>query len=83
MIMEKYIFKHNLPKGIINPVEGKFSRFNASHYFMGLVSHLNNNGYPTKHYLRNERNKPLRGTIKVEVDGFYYYVELIAQAVSV
>lgn len=75
--MEHYIFKNNLPKGILVQT-GKFSRSNAVHYFMGLVSHLNNNGYPTKHYLRNERNKPLRGTIKVEVDSFFYYVELIA-----
>lgn len=75
---DKYIFKNNLPKGILVQT-GAFSRGNAVHYFMGLVSHLNNNGYPTKHYLRNERNKPLRGTIKVEVDGFYYYVELMRQ----
>lgn len=27
--------------------------------------------------LRNEQNKPLRGTIRVEVDGFYYYIELL------
>ena len=74
---ESYIFKNNLPKGILVQT-GKFCRSNAVHYFMGLVSYLNNNGYPTNHYLRNERNKPLRGTIKVEVDGFYYYVELIA-----
>ena len=76
--MEKYVFKHNLPNGIINPVSGSFSRFNASHYFMGLVSHLMNNGYSVKHYLRNEKEKPLRGTIKVDVDGFYHYIELIA-----
>lgn len=74
----KYIFKHNLPDGILVKTN-VFTRSAAVPYFMGLVSHLSNNGYPTKHYLRNERNKPLRGTIKVEVDGFYYYVELIAQ----
>ena len=76
--MEKYVFKHNLPNGIINPVSGSFSRFNASHYFMGLVSHLMNNGYSVKHYLRNEKEKSLRGTIKVDVGGFYHYIELIA-----
>lgn len=29
--------------------------------------------YPVKSYFRSN---PLRGTIQVEVDGFYYYVEL-------
>ena len=76
VIMERYVFKNNLPQGILVQT-GKFSRSNAVHYFMGLVSHFNNNGYPTKHYLRNERNKPLRGTIRVEVDNFYYYIELL------
>ena len=74
----KYIIKNNLPDGIINPIFGSFTRRNASLYFMGLVSHLTNNGYSINHYLRNEQNKPLRGTIRVEVDGFYYYIELIA-----
>ena len=74
----KYVIKNNLPDGIINPIFGSFTRQNASLYFMGLVSHLTNNGYSINHYLRNEQNKPLRGTIRVEVDGFYYYIELIA-----
>lgn len=75
----KYIIKNNLPDGIINPIFGSFTRQNASLYFMGLVSHLTNNGYSINHYLRNEQNKPLRGTIRVEVDGFYYYIELLPQ----
>ena len=75
----KYVIKNNLPDGIINPIFGSFTRQNASLYFMGLVSHLTNNGYSIAHYLRNEQNKPLRGTIKVEVDGFYYYIELLPQ----
>ena len=76
--MGKYIFKNNLPKKIQIQTSA-FCRSNAVHYFMGLVSYLNNNGYPTKHFLRNEREKPLRGTIKVDVDGFYHYVELLRQ----
>ena len=75
----KYIIKNNLPDGIINPIFGSFTRQNASLYFMGLVSHLTNNGYSINHYLRNEQNNPLRGTIRVEVDGFYYYIELLPQ----
>lgn len=32
--------------------------------------------HETKVIFRHEKGKPLRGTIKVEIDGFYYYVEL-------
>ena len=73
--MEKYSFRNNLPSGIINPV-GNMNRKNAAQHFIGLVNHLSTNNYPTKVVLRNERNKPLRGTIQVEIDGFFYYIEL-------
>lgn len=75
----KYVIKHNLPDGIIKPCDGTFTGCGAIQHFMGLVSFFINNGYETSHFLRNETNKPLRGTIEVNVDGFYYYVELIAQ----
>lgn len=75
--MERYVIKNNLPDGIIKPT-GEFTAFAAIQHFMGLVSFFINNGYETTHYLRNEVNKPLRGTIEVSVDGFYYYVELIS-----
>ena len=73
----KYVIKNNLPDGIIEPT-GEFTGFNAINHFMGLVSFFINNGYETTHFLRNEANKPLRGSIEVCVDGFYYYVELFA-----
>ncbi len=73
--MEKYCIKNNLPSGIINPV-GKMDRKNAAQHFIGLINHLNTNNYQTKVVFRNEKNKPLRGTIQVEIDYFYYYVEL-------
>lgn len=73
----KYVIKDNLPKGIINPT-GEFTRKNAVEYFINLINYLNTNGYEIKTYLRNEAKNPLRGTIKVLVDGFYYYVELFA-----
>lgn len=76
MKKERYIIKHNLPEGIIKPT-GEFTAYAAVQHFMGLVSFFINNGYETTHYLRNEANKPLRGTIEVEVDKFYYYVELM------
>ncbi len=78
MKKETYIIKNNLPEGIIKPT-CEFSADDAIKHFMGLVSFFMNNGYYTSHSLRNDGIKPLRGTIEVCVDGFYYYVELIAQ----
>ena len=73
--MKKYIIKNNLPDGIIKPT-GEFTRRDAMKNFLGLVNYLNDNSYWFKVLLRDENGKPLRGQIKVEVDGFYYYVEL-------
>ena len=73
--MEKYVIKNNLPDGIIKPT-GEFTRQNALKHFLGLVNYLNDHSYWFKVYLRDEKGKQLRGQIKVEVDGFYYYVEL-------
>lgn len=78
MKTESYIIKNNLPDGSITPT-GVFKRRNAVQHFINLINYLTINDYKIKTFLRNERNKPLRGTIRVEVDGFYYYVELIAQ----
>ena len=74
----KYIIKNNLPDGIIEQT-GEFTRRNAVNHFICLVNFLTQNGYEIKTFLRNERNKPLRGTIRVEVDKFYYYIELLPQ----
>lgn len=70
-----YVIKNNLPDGIIKPT-GEFTRRNAMKHFIGLVNYLNDNSYWFKVLLRDEKGKPLRGQIKVEVDGFYYYIEL-------
>lgn len=72
----KYVIKNNLPEGIINPTGVFPIRRNAAEHFMGLYNHLVCNGYGVKVFLRNEIDKPLRGQIRVEVDGFYYYIEL-------
>lgn len=74
----KYVIKNNLPDGIIEPT-GEFTRRNAVNHFICLVNFLTQNGYEIKTFLRNERNKPLRGTIRIEVDKFYYYIELLPQ----
>ena len=72
----KYVIKNNLPDGIIKPT-GEFTRRNALQHFLGLVNFFETNNYFVKVILRDERNKPLRGTIRVEVDNFYYYIELL------
>ena len=41
--------------------------------FFSLQSQFEARGYIV---LTSYRNEPLRGTIQVRVDGFYYYVEL-------
>ena len=76
--MRKYIIKNNLPDGIIKPT-GEFTRRNALEHFIGLVHFIQQEGYYFKVFLRDNHKKPLRGTIKVEVDGFYCYVELLPQ----
>ena len=73
--MAKYVIKNNLPTNIIHNT-GKMNRKEAATHFIGLVYHLNVNNYKMKVVFRNEKGKDLRGTIQVEIDGFYYYVEL-------
>lgn len=73
--MAKYRIKNNLPNKIIEPTR-TMNRKEAARHFMGLQYHLNVNNYNTKMVFRNQEDKDLRGTIQVEIDGFYYYVEL-------
>jgi len=70
--MAKYIIKNNLPTeschepSVWNTAKAAQEDFND-------IAILLTRKYPTKIVFRN---KPLRGTIQVEIDGFYYYVEL-------
>ena len=74
-----YVIKDNLPDGIIKPT-GRFSnRTVVALYFSGLYNHLITNFYSATIFLRNESDKELRGTIKVEIDGFYYYIEVFKE----
>lgn len=66
-----YIIKNNLP-GTDHTPEVCRNESSARSRFMLLAGVLADK-YDTK---VSFRNKPLRGTIKVEIDGFYYYVEL-------
>ena len=51
----------------------------ARNTFLRLADHLAD-WHDTKVIFRNTNGKPLRGTIQVEIDGFYYYVELYTEA---
>ena len=73
-----YIIKNNLPNNVITPA-GKMNRREAARHFLGLVYHLNMNEYVNKVIFRNVKGKDLRGTIQVEIDGFYYYIELFKE----
>ena len=69
--MAKYIIKNNLPFDFPTLLAWKDERA-ARAYFLDTAKTLAKN-YQTKVVFRTE---PLRGTIQVEIDGFYYYVEL-------
>jgi hypothetical protein len=51
------------------------TRDDALKRFWGTYSRLKKR-FQTSITLRNEFGSSARGTIKVEIDGFYYYVEL-------
>ena len=74
----KYIIKHNLPEGFFYDriIDNFQTRECAADFFVQIYKTLVANGYGVKVFLRNEIDKPLRGQIRVEVDGFYYYIEL-------
>jgi len=74
----KYIVKHNIPH--LAHKETEFSeKDDALCLFRNFVNRCINAGYPVKSFIRDDGNKPLRATLKVEVDNFTYYVELFAQ----
>lgn len=75
-IMARYSIKSNLPGGIVSE-KGCMSRREAARRFTVAVNHLSNTkGYPIDVTFRNMPGVDLRGTIQVDIDGFYYYVEL-------
>lgn len=77
----KYIVKHNIPhlpfkSEVVFP---ELSKQDAMFRFSQLEKFCVRAGYPVKSFLRETKNKPLRATLQVEVDGFVYYAELFAQ----
>lgn len=76
----KYIVKHNIPN--FPHKEMKFPEKNkedALFLFRFLENKAIKARYPVKSFIRESGNKPLRATLKVEVDNFTYYAELFAQ----
>lgn len=72
--MLMYIIKNNLPKARKHLSEHP-TRDDAVKTFWRIYSWVKKS-YPTSITLRNDIDKDARGTIKTEIDGFYYYVEL-------
>lgn len=70
--MAKYIIKHNLPVNYQEPIKEYNSHRDARRAFLSMSMVLADRWYINVLY----REKPLRRTIRVEIDGFYYYVEL-------
>ena len=69
-----YIIKNNLPADLFQQEELK-TRDDALREFHSLCKTLYTK-YQTTIFLRDEEEKDLRGSIRVDIDGFFYYVEL-------
>lgn len=68
----RYIIKNNLPTESNHTPDVWHTKREAAKAFQDILATLEKK-YPTKVFYRNT---PLRGRIQVEIDGFYYYVEL-------
>lgn len=73
--MAKYIIKNNLPNEFISKSfkHTLKDKEEARLVFKDIVEVLYLKSYPVKVTFHR---KQMRGTIQVEIDGFYYYVEL-------
>lgn len=68
-----YVIKNNLPTETDGYRSDTLkSAKDAKESFLEIVDLLSEK-YPTKVFFRS---RPLRGRIQVEIDGFFYYVEL-------
>jgi hypothetical protein len=71
--MTYYTIKSNVPNHFHGPIHTHKER--AKEIFLNICKELSAK-YPCKMFLRDTNEKPLRGQIQVEIDGFFYYVEL-------
>ena len=68
----KYIIKHNMPVKYMEEYVEYPTHRAARMAFLATAIVM-----ADKYYIKvTYREKPLRGTIQVQIDGFYYYVEL-------
>ena len=82
--MAKHIIKNNLPEDHSSLLERKYGSLEgiytstARNMFLTVLEYLRNipKVIVVSVSYRDEKGKPLRGTIIVDIDGFYYYVEL-------
>lgn len=75
--MARYSIKSNIPGRDYS--RGNLTRREASKAFMGIARRLTDEGYEVTATFRNTPRIDLRGTIKVMIDNFYYYVELFRE----
>lgn len=73
LVIPYYTIKSNVPD-CHEPFHTK-SVERAREKFLDICKALSAK-YPCKMFLRDTGIKPLRGQIQVEIDGFFYYVEL-------
>ena len=74
-IMAKYIIKNNLPTEHLKHVQNFGSKEDAKKSFL-FTFQVFSALHPCKMVLRDEKGMNLRGTIQIELNGFFYYVEL-------
>ena len=73
-----YVVKHNIPTKTFLPSHTFSRKKDALHKFREIEKWCMKMNFPVKSFLRDTQNKPLRATLKVEVDNFTYYAELYA-----
>lgn len=80
----KYVIKNNLPEEESDLLLKRYGSLSdmytatARNMFMKVLEYFRNRPGIKIIFVwyRDEKRKPLRGSIQVEIDGFYYYVEL-------
>ena len=77
--MKNFIVKHNIPN---IPYENLL-RYESKEEALFTFDHIRikcmGRGFSVKCFIRDDKNKPLRATLHVEVDNFTYYAELFVQ----
>lgn len=73
-----YTIKHNLPNGYMQHEQTFGNKRDAKRDFMNTFE-VFSSLHDCKLFIRDEAGKPLRGSIRIDIGGFYYYVELYKQ----